>query len=413
MKKLKYKRISRVITLCVLLCAVVATNIAPFVSAASTYTEYVCEVTATLNVRSGPGLSYDVVTQYAIGTTFLATEEDYYDYVDGYKWYACPDGYIAQTGALKFYSVTVSNDEYISCYSPYGDLSWSHQCSGNGSDDWGYTVSVIDDGYWFSCDCGWKTRVTYPRKQEYDSEGNLISDLYFQGLDTDNDERVDLYPGQTKFLKNRSNSDLRPYTLLEFYDQAVIDIPTVTIELVDADYNEIERYTFNFSVTLRVTDYGIEMTGNDGTYFLHEFDTSYIVTDLSTGIMIGDVGLKYQIDYSIKYPNGNVFDRHPEYLVMLAPPGDGPSGYLENIVSGLKNFLGKIEAFFSNFGGLSHIFTDEDSPIYGFLDGIGSGVASVFNCVRQFIGALPTEITAPVFVLFVLAIAIGVLRLFR
>lgn len=411
MKVNTQKRIFKGVTLSLVLCAVILGILSPVALAATSYTEYVCEVLGNVNVRSGPGTGYGVVTQYTKGTTFLATQEDYFE-ADGYKWYSCPDGWVAQTGRLKFHTSVISR-EYISCISPSGALSWGHICNGDGSDNWGYYVEVLHDGYWFSCDCGWKTRVTFPRKQIFDpDDGSLLSEIYFQGLDTDNDERVDLYPGQSKKLPNRVNSDLRPYTLLEFYDESVVDVPTVTIVFVDAERNEIERYTFNFSVDIRVLDYGVEMVGNDGTYVLHELKGKYIVTDLASDIMIADSWRRYQVDYSIKDFWGNPYDAHPQYGVMIAPPGDGPNGPLENIVSDLKGFFGTLNDFFGEFGGLNGIFTDEDSPVHKFLDGIGAGVASVFNCVSQFIVQLPSEITAPIFVVFILAVVIGIVRLF-
>ena len=402
------KRIFKGVILSLALCAVVISVLPPVVFAA-TSTEYICTVLGNVNVRSGPGLSYEVVTTYSSGKTFPAVVEDYIE-ADGYRWYLCPDGYVAQTGRLKFdyYSVWTDTFTFVS---PYGAED-THTCFGDGTAGWGLELTVVDGGYWIHCDCGFSQGRFWPREQYHDSQGNLVSDIYFQGLDTDNDERVDLYPGQSKRLTNRSGSSLRPYRILEFFDDAAKDVPTVTLVFVDKDRIELARYTFAFSVDVRVYDYGVEMIGNDGTYELYEYPFGYLVTDLTRGFPLADRGWRYQVDYTIKDFFGNPSEKHPEYGFMVADVGDGPNGHLEKIIAGLWGMGEGLEEFITDFGGLNDVFTNDNSPVMQFANGIGPGVAKVFNLVRQFINCLPQEITTPIFVMFVLAIVLGILRLF-
>ena len=355
----KRKRIFKGAILSLVLCAVILSILSPVALAATTTYGY-CEVMATINVRRGPGLDYAVVTQYTAGTTFMGWAEDYIE-ADGYKWYWCPDGYIAQTGGLKFYTTEVAYD-VITAYDPYGEKRWEHDCEGNGNPNWGYHITVDDEGYRVNCDCGWG---------EYYYVGYIVEDdpLVFIGLDTDNDEIVDLRPGETKFLPNRATSDLRQYQILEFLDDPDKVQPTVTLVFRDKDNKKIAQYTFNWSVNVHVESYGVVMVGNDGLKKIHYVDGDFLLYDRFNEVHLADVPREYDALFQGTYM---LYDdpewRNFTFNFTLAPVGEGGWGPLEWVVHIARSITDFVTDLFDFFG-LSFIFTDEDSPFRFLLGG--------------------------------------------
>lgn len=359
----KRKRIFKGAILSLVLCSIVLAILAPGAYAATTGYAW-CEVLATINVRNGPGLGNDVVTQYTKGTKFICWEDDYVQ-ADGYKWYQCPDGWIAQTGGLKFYIEQVAYD-VITCYDPYGEVRWEHDCEGNGNPNWGYHLTVDDEGYRVNCDCGWG---------EYYYVGYAISDdgdgttkLVFIGLDTDNDEIVDLRPGQSKFLPNRATSDLRQYQILEFLDDPDKQAPVVNLIFRDGNNKLLAVYTFNWSVEVHVEDYGVVMVGNDGLKKIHYVDGDFLLLDEISDVYLADTPRIY--DVFVNYGTKVIInDYGSEWGIpfILAPVGDGGWGPIEWVVHIVRSIADFVVDLFDFFG-LSFIFSDEDSP-FRFLIG--------------------------------------------
>ena len=411
----KQMRIFKGVTLSLVLCAVVISVFAPFAFAA-TSTWFGCEVLATINVRRGPGLDYAIVTQYTAGTTFTADVETYIE-ADGYKWYQCPDGYIAQTGGLRFFELETSWD-VISGYDAYGQCRWEHQCCGSTDmtdidPNWGYVIDCQDSGYNVFCDCGWSKWCPISFELDPDTGGFKY---IFIGLDTDGDERPDLFPGSKRRLKNRASSDLRPYQILEFLDNPDKDIPTVTLHFCNKSKSEVyASYTFYWDVDVHVEDYGIVMVGNDGIKKIHYVEGSFLLYDEAMGVHLADTVRTYE---AMKQYNGTeqtiLASRHMEFIFILAPPGEGAHGDFEHIIAGIRDIFNSLPNIFTDFGGLGDVFTDEDSPIYEVNNsGILDGVQEVFLMVRSFLSALPTPIIAVVGTFFLLACLIGVFKLFH
>lgn len=409
MKRNNLKRIFKGVVLSLVLCASFITFFS-FPASAAVITEYYAEVTSSyINVREGPGLSYPVVTQYPKGFWFYAVAADYYE-ADGYRWYACPDGWIAQTGGLRFASREVSFDT-LSLYDGYGELRWTHECSGTDNPNWGYHVDALEAGYRIRCDCGWwKQEYIYLSGGSVTGEGDII----FIGLDTDNDEVVDLRVGQSKFLPNRANSDLRPYSLLMCYDSAEKDTPTVTLHFSNKDYSKVVSYVFNWSVDVHVEDYGVVMVGNDGVKQIHYVDGDFLLYDRHMGVHLADKVRTYKTLETYK-GNEEVVPaaRHMEFVFILAPPGEGVHGDFEKIITGIREICGNIGDFFGNFGGFDSVFSDEDSPLNKLAaDGLGAGVQEFFALVRNFFSALPAPLMNAVGAIFILSCLVGVFKLF-
>ena len=361
MKFKNHNRIFRGIVLCLVLFSFSLSVLTPFAFASSTLF-YAQVNVSTLNVRTGPGLSYNVV--YSAGKGEILRLTGQVDFADDYTWYELADTgfWIAETGGWTFVSTSVYEDN-IAAYDAYGSLAWQHTCVGD-SPDWYYHIEVYNEGYSVRCDCGWWEQRIIP--SQYDSDGNVI--LCFIGLDTNNDERVDLKPGQSKKLFNRSNTDLRPYTILEFLDNPNVDTPTVTLTFATADNDLIERYTFIWWVEVHVEAYGVVMEGMDGTKKIHYVDGNFLLYDRADGLFLADNIRKYE---TLKQYNGREYiqiaERHMEFFFTLEPPGEGDLGPVEwvtHVVRSLTDFLAQILDFF----GLSFIFTHEDSP-FRFLIG--------------------------------------------
>ena len=354
-------RIFRGLTVCVLLCALIVLTLSPAAFAASTTTYWGEVVVSTLNCRSGPGLSYDIVHTYSTGDKFVIIGETN-GTVDGYVWYQNERGWVAQTGGLKI-STGSSYTDYICAYDPYGELSWEHECT-MPNPDFQYHLEVDNEGYRITCDCGW----WYYKNITQSIDPETGEELYvFLGLDTDGDWEFDLKPGQTKDLPNRATGEYRQYQILEVIGSANLDTPTVTLQFGDAENNLIAEYTFNWSVDVHVEAYGIVMVGNDGTKKIHYCENDFLLYDRLSDFFLGDSPVRYQVDLSIKDMNGVQVYRHVEFGFTLAPPGEGGLGPLEWVTSVVRNvcdFISDILDFF----GLSFIFTDEDSP-FRFLMG--------------------------------------------
>ena len=409
----KRKRIFKGATLSLVLCVVVLSMMAPAAFAATITNVYAEVVSSYINVRSGPGLSYDIVCVYHQGTQFYANEGDYIE-ADGYKWYVCPDGFIAQTGGLKFYDYTEYQDT-ICAYDPYGEKRWEHACCGTDNPNWGYNISVDEGGYLVSCDCGWSN---YYYVSHFISVGDPSGDGYYElvfvGLDTDGDEQIDLRPGQNRRLVNRANSDLRSYQILEFLDDPNKDCPTVTLCFRNRNNLLLFHYTFNWSVTLYVESYGIVMVGNDGMKTIHYVEDDFLLYDDHIGVFLADTPHEYVANKAYGTEKVSIAEKHQYFDFTLAPPGEGQWGGLEHVVDGIRDVFSDIGGFFSDFGGLGSVFTDEDSPIYKLTHGgFGEGVQNVFSLVRSFVSALPEPLLAVIGSIFIISCLLGVIKLFR
>ena len=412
-----HKRTFKGLTLFFVLCALVITWL-PFSASAASSTMLMCEVTATINVRELPTLKSDIVTQYTAGTKFQGSAEDYVAYADGYYWYWCPDGYIAQTGGLRFYETTVYWDS-ISGYDAYGQEVWSHECSGSVgldpvSSNWGYTIDCLDDGYTVTCDCGWFKWCPISFELDPDTGGFKY---VFAGLDTDGDEQIDLRPGVKKKLPNRANSDLRPYRILEFLDDPIKDPPTITLIFrKPLSTSIIAYYTFNWSVDIHVEPYGIVMVGNDGTRVVHYADGDFMLFDMQLGYYLSDKPHTYEGNKS----NGSIGNmvnpqRYHQFAEFeLGAPGDGRYGVVEDVIDDLRDIFTDIPNFFEDFGGIDNVFTDQDSPLTQLTGGgILSRVQQVFSVVQTFLSTLPTPLLAVVGSIFILSVILGVFKLFH
>ena len=411
----KSKRIFKGVTISLVLCAFVFSILAPFASAAIITSSPYCEVLATINVREGPGLNYEIVTQYTAGYKFWCDWENERTYVvaDGYTWYECPDGWIAQTGGLRFFYL----DEYVGTiygYDAEGQERWGHECTGTSNPDWGYRITVDDAGYRVVCDCGWWRYCSISFIIDPET-GDFMYD--FVGLDTDGDEQIDLRPGQSRKLKNRSNSDLRPYRILEFMDDPNKDPATVTLHFREPDVGLIASYTFNWSVTLHVEDYGIVMVGNDGEKIIHYVDGDFLLYDRHIGVYLADTPHEYVPNKIYGNDNGDLIsgaDRHQHFNFWLAPPGKGEWGDFEHVIGGIRDVFSDLGGFFDDFGGLGSVFTDKDSPIYKLTNGgFGQGVQNVFSLVRSFFSGLPEPLLAVLGTFFIISCLLGVFKLFR
>lgn len=368
MKMNTQKRIFKGVILSLVLCAVVFSLFPSSAFASAEISIYAEVIISRVNVRSGPGLNYDVVTQYPRGYRFYANEGDYI-YADGYKWYSTSDGFVAQAGGLKFVDTTTFYD-CITGYDIYGSARWEHTCIGTGNPNWGYHITVDQEGYLVNCDCGWG---------EYYALGHFLigsdgdfTEFVFLGLDTDNDERVDLYPGQTKFLPNRANSsastDLRPYQILEFFDDPDKDIPSVTLVFRDEDNKPIAQYTFNWSVSVHVEDYGVVMVGHDGLKKIHYVDGEFLLYDRRLELHLADVPREYTVFH--KFEDGLIVDKdkHLAYHFTLAPVGAGDWGLVEWVVHITRSVCDFVANLFDFFN-LGFIFSQEDSPFHFLVGG--------------------------------------------
>lgn len=358
------KRIFRGLIVSALLCALIVATLSPAAFAASTSVCYAEINVSVLNVRTGPGLSYDVAYSATTGDIINLTGDT--ATADGYTWYKVSGGdeyWIADTGGWTLVNSSAYEDT-ICAYGVYGDLAWSHTCVSS-DPDWSYYLEVQNDGYYIRCDCGW----WYYRLvgQACDDNGQIIA--YFIGLDTDNDERVDLKPGQTKELPNRANSDLRPYQILEFMDSLDKDTPTVTITFATSDNDLIAEYTFIWWVDVYVESYGVRMVGMDGTEIIHPVDYDFMLYDRFAEFYLGDEGARYKHgDLLMQTLEGDYVFRHVQYTFTLAPVGEGDIPILEWITYITRSISEIFSELFNNFFGLTFIFTDENSP-FKFLIG--------------------------------------------
>lgn len=409
------KRIFKGVTLSLVLCAVILGILSP-VALAATSTMFMCEVTGNVNVRELPDADSDIVTTYQAGTTFMGDPENWVAYEDGYYWYWCPDGYVAQTGRLRFYEVTQDYDN-ICAYDPYGSQRWEHECSGNDNPDWGYNISVDEGGYLVSCDCGWSEYfyVSYVISDDGDY-GNQYTELVFVGLDTDNDEIVDLRPGEKKFLPNRANSELRKYQILEFLDDPDKLPPVINLQFRDGDNKVIAMYTFPWSVEVHVEPYGVVMVGNDGIKKIHYVDYDFMLHDETLDLYLADTPRVYDVftEYGDKVIIGEGHGDEWCFVFILAPVGEGPWSGFEYIINVIRNAFSGVGGLFSDFGNLGSVFSDEDSPLYNLLhNGFSEGVQEVFTVVRTFFSCIPTPIMNVIGTVFILVCLLGVFKLFH
>ena len=359
------QKVFKGLTIALSLCAFCISILSPaaYASEASWGTGHIN--VGPINVRTGPGTSYDIAYSVNVGDVVELTGETASS--GGYTWYRLVggDGYwICQTGGWTL-NVTPASDT-LTCFDSYGAEVFAHVCDGDGVENWGYTVEVDAMSYTVTCSCGWGYTKACKPFYSYYGDGSVEYRYYFLGLDTDNDERVDLYPGQKKFLPNRAGSELRPYTLLEFYDHES-EPPTVTLVFGDAKRNEIARYTFDWTVTVYVESYGLRMVGNDGLQVIHYVDHEFICKCLTLDTHLGDVGMTYKTG-TIKDQYGIPLQKHMEYALVIMNPAEDNMNPIDWVVYIVRSISDSIYELFTNFFGLKFIFTDENSP-FKFLMG--------------------------------------------
>ena len=362
----KRKRIFKGVILSLVLCALIISTLSPAAFAASSAYGYAVVNVSILNVRTGPGTDYDIA--YALTTGDIVYLTGQIGEGDGYTWYELTGGngyWIADTGGWALHVGGVYEDT-INAYSATGVNVWSHTCHGS-TPDWSYDFEVYNDGYYVRCtNCGWWTRRTIP--YAYDDNGQPIA--RFIGLDTDNDERVDLFSGQSKRISCRADGSLRQYQILEFFDSLEKDTPTVTLLFGDADGELIASYTFDWWVDVYVEAYGVRMVGADESEIILPVEYDFMLQDLTTDVYLGDVGARYKHgDLGLtELFTGEKIGWHVEYGLTLAPVGEGNIPLFEWIIYQVRNISDVVTNIFDSFFGLFYIFTDEDSP-FAFLIG--------------------------------------------
>lgn len=349
-----------------LLCALLVSVFAPCVYADVQSGLVGTVVGNSLIARNWPGTDQTEMHRYQKGDTFLLDDTSVVQ-KDGYTWYKTEDGWwVPHTGYLQITSGSTAYTDNIVCYDGEGMKVWEHKCTST-NPNFMYHLELFDDHYMVSCDCGWWYRRNVVTHYNSNVDGSMEA-LSFIGLDTNNDERVDLLPGQKKDLPNRSASSLRSYEILEFYDQANRVTPTVTLTFATADNEVIAKYDFLFHVFVHVEPYGIVMEGMDGSKKIHYVDGDFLLLDRVAETYLGDNVRKYE---TLKQYNGlhAVLPAQfcMEFVFTLEAPGNGDFAPLEWVVHITRSIVDFISELFDFFG-LGFIFTDENSP-FKFLMG--------------------------------------------
>lgn len=389
-------------TLFICILSLLLINVCGFASAA-VETHVYAEVTVKyLNVREGPGLNYPVVTQYFQGERFYANAGDYIE-ADGYKWYVCPDGFIAQTGGLKFVDYTTYTDTLIG-YDMYGVQKWHHICT-NVTEDTEYYFEVGGDYYEVRCDCGWWTYVECP-KITLNVGTAYETPVIFLGLDTDNDERIDLRPGDTARIPTRAFTSARDLLVTEFYGDEFDDTPSVTINVRDADGNILHAYDFHW---------GVHVSTGSSSIVFEDFFGNQTICYIEPGSMVYDSLNDFFLSeephwYSIKGAVDPLL-RHWTVDLVVTSVEENPVGLMGFIVKYTREIFGSFHKVFDFFN-LSFIFTDENSPIY-FIFNLPDSIAHFYSAVGSFFDALPPHLIAICAFPFIAAVVVGLMRWFK
>ena len=356
----------------------------------------------TLNVRDSPSLSGSI--EYTLGypNNFYLTGKN--AKADGYLWWELTDGnWVADTGG--WVRVRCYYD-YVTAYDQEGQEAWSHYCVY--TEECFLHYEVGDYCYTVVCsNCGWTTT----QYTDYIYSGDTLV-AQFCGLDTDGDEILDTYPGQSKDVPRRGMDGITEVTVYEMYGDPMQDVPTVTIWLHDRDFNTIATYTFEWYVDISIDGSAIYMVGMDGTSITHLLDSDdYMLQCDKYGYFLGDLPSRYKPTNVL----GEDSERHYTYGFQLARVGTSTSdgrNLWEKLIHYTRNVCTSILDFFDNFFGLGKIFT-ADGPFKYILSGFTDGVSQVFAVIQSFFSALPQEIVYGASFLFVGTIIIGLLRWFR
>ena len=375
LQKIK-RRLIKVVSMLLVLISVSVIFMTPLVSAASTDyapsdTNYVATALASLNIRTGPGTSYDIVGSVDVGDILYLT--NYETDSAGRKYWKLAGGgnrWVSQgSSGHNFTPVMLEDTDFradtITGYDIFGQQSFVHVCWQK-FDLWYYHIEVKAKSYIVSCDCGWWSEIDCVSTSYIDPDGDGVFDTlqygFFLGLDTDNDEMLDLRPGEKKDLPCRATSDLRQYQILEFFGQGDTVPPSVTFEIFDKSSNYIGTYTFDWSAYVRVESYGIVFTDKDGFRKICPLNGHFTVYDESHQ--------RYVLDEELFYQHGSLMDSteyHRFFRLTVTYLDIDKSTPLDWAVY-LMNKLGNMLFSFFNFFGLSEFFTADDSP-FRFLFG--------------------------------------------
>lgn len=404
---MRKKKIFRNILLSMMLCCVVVSTFAPC-AFASTDAAYIATINATQqNYRNGPGLSYQVTGAYYMGEVIYLTGE-VVD-VDGYTWYRVATTEVRWVANVNSLIITPVGDgsftDTITGYDAYGDVRWTHTCT-QSKPLWYYHLTVENQSYTVSCDCGWFYKVTCDFW--YFEDGSYSS--IFLGLDTDNDEFHDLKPGQTKDLPCRANSNMRPYQILEFYGDTNNDPPTVTIRLRGSVHEDL---VFNWNVKVELEPYGLKFTRNDGSTYLYPISGEYMVLYTYRPQGATDVYLAEDKVYNFKH--GELLEddpwfedgRHVFYTLKIIPVEVGtmsPLDWVTYITRKVGTWIHDLLDFF----GLGKHLTSENSPFTQLFK--IEGLQGFFGTVKAFFDALPKEVMILCTLPFIGFLIIGLVR---
>lgn len=365
--------------------------------AASTSTVWAEVMVSRLNCRTIPSLSGDIVHEFHAGDKFQIIGETAEKY-DGYIWFECEYGWVANTGGLRIYDSTTYNDS-MAAYDIYGQLSWEHNCT-RPSSTFEYQFEVFEDGYTVRCACGWWLNVDCPSFMVGD--GSSVEDTsIFLGLDTNNDEVIDIRPGDTKIVKRSATANLRPLQILEFYGPENYDVPSVTLDFYNEDGSLFKSFEFQWGVYVYVDKSCIvfeDLYGNQQKIFI---DYEFLVYDELDKTFLSDVP-RY-----LTFPDDeDGMLRHFTWEFTISKVGSeafGPMGLFYYICRELTGAVAELFDFF----GLTDIFTDQDSP-FVFLFNLPSGVSEVFSVIGAFFDGMPSEIIILVSFPFVGALILAI-----
>lgn len=400
--KTNIQKIFKGASLSALIFMILLSTLSPTAFAASTSTVWAEVIVSRLNCRSAPSLSADIVHEFHAGDKFQVTGETAEKY-DGYIWFECEFGWVANTGGLRFYDATTYTDN-ISAYDIYGQLSWEHECS-RPTSTFEYQFEVFDDGYTVRCACGWWLNVDCPSFMVGD--GSSVEDtLIFLGLDTNNDEVIDLRPGDTKVVKRKYADNLRDLQIWEFYGPENYDVPSVTLDFYNEDGSLFKSIEFQWGAYVYVDNSCIifeDLYGNKQTVFI---DYEFLVYDELNKSFLSDVPRYFTFPGD---EDGML--RHFTWEFSISKVGSkawGPVGLFYYLCRQLTDPVADLFDFF----GLTEIFTDPDSP-FVFLFNLPSGVSSVFSVIGEFFDALPSEIIVLISLPFVGFLILAVWRWLR